>query len=117
MDTDWKDSANTLEDFAFRSSNDYKQNLINKQPPQTLGSMLKQSMDDHRNSMVNHPPHYTQHPSGVECVQITEHMTFCLGNAIKYIWRAGLKSPDPIMDLEKASFYINREIQRLKNSK
>ena len=38
--------------------------------------------------MVNHPPHYTNHPSGVECIQITEHMNFCLGNALKYIWRA-----------------------------
>ncbi|HEY7709056.1 MAG TPA: DUF3310 domain-containing protein, partial [Candidatus Entotheonella sp.] len=40
---------------------------------------------------VNHPPHYTTHQSGVECIQITEHMGFCLGNAIKYIWRADLK--------------------------
>lgn len=62
---------------------------------------------------VNHPPHYTQHPSGVECVQITEHMNFCLGNAIKYIWRAGLKGEDPIEDLKKARWYIDREIQRL----
>ena len=61
---------------------------------------------------VNHPAHYTAHPSGVECIQITEHMNFCLGNAIKYIWRAGLKSNDPILDLKKAVFYINREIDR-----
>jgi len=117
MDTDWRDSPSTLEDLAFRASNDYKQNLINKHPPQTLGDVIKQGMADHRDSMVNHPPHYTQHPSGVECIQITEHMPFCLGNAVKYIWRAGLKSNDPIMDLEKAAFYINREIQRLKDSK
>ena len=58
---------------------------------------------------VNHPSHYTNHPSGVECIQITEHMNFCLGNAIKYIWRAGLKQ-DAIQDLEKAVFYIQREI-------
>ena len=41
---------------------------------------------------VNYPPHYRAHASGVECIQITEHMNFCLGNAIKYIWRAGVKS-------------------------
>ena len=60
--------------------------------------------------LVNHPPHYTQHPSGVECIQITEHMNFCLGNALKYIWRADLKNG--IEDLEKAEWYIQREIDR-----
>ena len=41
---------------------------------------------------INHPEHYTSHPSGVECIEIAEHMNFCLGNALKYLWRAGLKS-------------------------
>jgi hypothetical protein len=63
---------------------------------------------------VNHPKHYNSHPSGVECITIVEHMTFCLGNAVKYIWRAGLKSPDAIQELEKARFYIDREIERLR---
>lgn len=61
--------------------------------------------------MVNHPPHYTKHPSGVECIQITEHMGFNLGNAIKYIWRADLKA-DAIEDLKKAVWYVSREIQK-----
>lgn len=60
--------------------------------------------------MVNHPPHYTNHPSGVECIQITEHMSFCLGNAIKYVWRADLKNG--LEDLKKAQWYIQREIER-----
>ncbi|WIC40287.1 hypothetical protein SEA_HOLLIDAY_93 [Gordonia phage Holliday] len=60
---------------------------------------------------VNHPQHYTDHPSGVECIQITEHMGFCLGNAIKYIWRADLKG-NAIEDLEKARWYLEREIRR-----
>lgn len=64
------------------------------------------------NDPVNHPQHYTGHPSGVECIQITEHMNFCLGNAIKYIWRCGQKG-DAIEDLRKAVFYIEREIIRL----
>lgn len=60
---------------------------------------------------VNHPAHYTAHPSGVECIQVTEHMSFCLGNAVKYIWRADLKH-DAIEDLRKAQWYLAREIER-----
>lgn len=60
---------------------------------------------------VNHPDHYTAHPSGVECIQITEHMNFCLGSALKYLWRVGLKG-DAIEDLKKARWYIDREIRR-----
>ena len=63
--------------------------------------------------IINQPLHYKLHPSGIECIQITEHMNFCLGNAIKYIWRAGLKSSSEIEDLRKARWYIDREIQRL----
>lgn len=63
---------------------------------------------------VNHPAHYTSHPSGVECIQVTEHMTFCVGNAIKYLWRAGLKgSASHVEDLKKARWYIEREIARV----
>ncbi len=58
---------------------------------------------------VNHPAHYTSHPSGVECIAITEHMTFLLGNAMKYIWRADRKA-DGLQDLKKARWYLDREI-------
>lgn len=61
--------------------------------------------------LVNHPPHYTSHPSGVECIDITEHMTFNIGNAMKYLWRAGLKAPLD-EDLAKAIWYIQRERDR-----
>ena len=61
--------------------------------------------------IVNQPPHYTEHPSGIECIQVTEHMGFNLGNAIKYIWRCDLKQ-DAIEDLKKAKWYIDREIDR-----
>lgn len=66
---------------------------------------------------VNHPPHYTSSPARcecgktIECIQVTEHLGFCLGNAVKYIWRADLKG-NAIEDLEKARFYIEREIAR-----
>jgi len=62
------------------------------------------------NDMVNHPPHYNQHPSGIECIEITEHMNFNLGNAVKYILRCDYKN-NKIEDLEKAMFYIDREIK------
>ena len=60
---------------------------------------------------VNHPRHYTGHPSGIECIEITEHLNFCVGNAVKYLWRAGLKGDD-IEDLRKAAWYVQREIDR-----
>ena len=63
------------------------------------------------NDPVNHPKHYTNDPSGIECIQITEHMGFNLGNAIKYIWRADLKA-DAIEDMKKAVWYIQREIAK-----
>lgn len=66
--------------------------------------------------LVNHPPHYTSHKSGVECIQITEHMGFNLGNAMKYIWRADLKN-DAIEDLRKSIWYIDREISLRERSK
>lgn len=61
--------------------------------------------------LVNHPPHYTSHPSGIECIDVVEHYGFSIGNAIKYLWRAGLKG-DAIEDLRKAAWYVNREIER-----
>ena len=66
--------------------------------------------------MVAQPPHYTSDPSGVECIQITRHRNFNIGNAIKYLWRAGLKDgggPKHIEDLRKAVWYIEDEIARL----
>lgn len=73
---------------------------------------MAESTDD----IVNHPPHYTAHASGVECITITEHMSFNLGNAMKYIWRSGDKGTQ-IVDLQKARWYIEREISRLNSLK
>lgn len=64
------------------------------------------------NDPVNYPKHYTCHPSGVECITVAEHMNFCRGNAMKYLWRAGEKENE-VEDLRKARWYIDREIQRL----
>lgn len=65
---------------------------------------------------VNHPPHYTGHASGVECIDITEEMGFNLGNVLKYVWRAGRKDQSPIIDLKKAAWYLQREIERLESN-
>ena len=64
---------------------------------------------------VNRPAHYTAYP--VEVIELTEHMNFCRGNAVKYLARAGLKDPDKeLEDLEKASWYVSREIARVKGA-
>ena len=64
---------------------------------------------------VNQPGHYISHPSGIECIEITRHHDFAIGNAIKYLWRAGLKdSNNEVQDLEKAAWYIQDKIKQLK---
>lgn len=65
--------------------------------------------------VVRQPSHYTSHPSGVECIEITKHMSFTLGSAMKYIWRCDLKK-DAIEDLKKAQEYLRIEID-LRESK
>jgi len=67
------------------------------------------------NDNVNHPKHYTNHPSGVEAIEITEHFNFNKGNAIKYIWRSSDKGKE-VEDLRKARWYIDREIARILNN-
>jgi hypothetical protein len=64
---------------------------------------------------VYHPAHYTSHPSGIETIEITEHMNFCLGNVIKYVMRAEHKGRT-LEDLKKARWYLDREIQKLENN-
>lgn len=68
--------------------------------------------DPHVRDAVNHPPHYNRHPAGIECIDVVEHLSFNLGNAIKYLWRAGDKG-DLDQDLRKAIWYIERERTRL----
>lgn len=72
---------------------------------------------------VNHPEWYTKHLSGIECITITRHYCFSIGNAIKYLWRAGLKKEQgledkqkEIEDLRKAIWYINDRIKQLENA-
>lgn len=71
--------------------------------------------------LISHPLHYNQHPSGIECIEIARHYCFDIGNAIKYLWRAGLKQEvgksdvaKEIEDLKKAKWYIDDRINQLK---
>ena len=66
---------------------------------------------------IHHPKHYTDHPSGVECVKIAQAFNYNLGNVIKYVWRAGLKTQDPLQDLQKAAKYIEFEIERVQRER
>lgn len=70
------------------------------------------------NDPINHPAHYTSSAAKcsscgqrIECIDVTESMPFTLGNAVKYLWRAGLKG-SAVEDLKKARWYLDREIQR-----
>lgn len=82
--------------------------------PQQLVDIVKEVSKPKDHDPVNHPSHYTSHPSGVECITITRHMTFNIGNVIKYVWRSGLKGEAPaVQDLKKAAFYLNDEIKRI----
>lgn len=76
---------------------------------------------ENKKDNVNHPEWYTKHPSGIECIEIARHYCFSIGNAIKYLWRAGLKQEvgksdvtKEIEDLEKAKWYIDDRIKQLK---
>lgn len=98
-------------DFPDMKFDAQKQLCLNHKPCSVHPETAKETPDP-----INHPPHYTSHPSGIECITVVEHMGFNLGNAIKYIWRADLKGAD-IQDLEKAAWYVNRELERRRKVK
>ena len=72
--------------------------------------VMRYLMETKKEDNVNHPKHYTSHSSGIECIEITRHYCFSIGNAIKYLWRAGLKVDAGLTDKQKELF---REIQSL----
>ncbi|MER7987005.1 DUF3310 domain-containing protein [Streptomyces noursei] len=78
---------------------------------ETMKAAFAATPSEPSRSAVERPPHYTSHPSGIECIEITKHMNFPLGNAVKYLWRADLKG-NVIEDLKKARNYIDIEIAR-----
>ena len=87
---------------------------------QLLKCFIDRKDKEQKTDSVNHPAHYNSHPSGIECIEIARHHNFNIGNTIKYLWRAGLKSEEgmedtdkQIEDLNKAIWYINDEIKRI----
>src|SRR5574343_1949349 len=98
-------------DCAYVATENHRVFLCALHPAKRVTGRKGHHMEDTQNDPVNRPMHYTAHPSGIECIQITEHMGFNLGNALKYIWRCDLKQ-DAIEDLKKAKWYIEREIAK-----
>ena len=87
---------------------------------QLLKCFIDRKDKEQKNDNVNHPAHYNSHPSGIECIEIARHHNFNIGNTIKYLWRAGLKSEEgmedtdkQVEDLNKAIWYIKDEIKRI----
>lgn len=114
-----------LEKDNFRNYETLKQEITYKRVEiyNIISELIEQestSKDDKVSDAVNHPSHYNQHPSGVECIDIARHYCFSIGNAIKYLWRAGLKRDSQltdkqkeIEDLNKAIWYIKDRIKEL----
>lgn len=87
---------------------------------QLLKCFIDRKEKEQKTDNVNHPSHYNSHPSGIECIEIARHHNFNIGNTIKYLWRAGLKSEEgmedtdkQVEDLNKAIWYIQDEIKRI----
>ena len=90
-----------------------------------MGDITKETYDRIKeDENVSHPSHYTwlKDKYGIEVIDITIHLDFDLGNAIKYILRAGHKIEEgydnrskTIEDLKKAIFYINDKIKTLED--
>lgn len=84
-------------------------------------SKYKYELDDgsikilENSDSVSNPPHYTEGWSNdAEVIDLTENLSFCAGNVVKYVCRAGRKDPDKhVEDLEKARWYLDREIARV----
>lgn len=113
---DYKENIFDCEDIKNDDSKLYKKIKEMQQMIESLS--LKKNQKEAAQDPVNHPSHYTSDPSGIECIQITRHRNFNIGNAIKYLWRAGLKDGNSdIQDLQKAVWYIQDEIERLQTQK
>lgn len=110
-----KDETRTaVDDFAYeRSPEDDELTLSSDFTRSALITAPKYKINNLPEE-VDHPAHYTSDPSGIECIEITRHRNFNIGNAMKYLWRNGLKDSDAqIEDLQKAIWYIQDEIKRL----
>ena len=107
---------NCLDSHINYIDHDFNEVLWIRGEKESIIDKLVDSLPEFKHDFVNHPKHYCYHPSGIECIEITRHHDFAIGNAIKYLWRAGLKdSNNEIQDLKKAVWYIQDKISQLEN--
>lgn len=113
--------CDTGEDYSFGKEGKYFAEHFEEVTPDVVDIYKRQGKV--QEGLVDHPLHYNSHPSGIECIEIARHYCFSIGNAIKYLWRAGLKQEvgksditKEIEDLEKAKWYIDDRIKQLKSS-
>ncbi len=99
-----------------------QEHLVKKDTFFKCFKLLVEGTEESKEDMVNHPSHYTwlKEKCGIEVIDITRHLDFCIGNSVKYLLRAGYKKDSSltdkekeIEDLKKAIFYINDKIQQL----
>ena len=122
ISTSTSKNYNPYRNFNRQNSTDrsYITNKVESNTESAYEELSKILKPEHR---VNHPSYY-QDPSGVECITVARHRDFNIGNALKYLWRAGLKKEEGISDIDKqiedlnkAIFYINDEINKLNDNK
>lgn len=111
--------CDTGEDYSFGKEGKYFAEHFEEVTPDVVDIHRRQGKV--QEGLVDHPLYYNSHPSGIECIEIARHYCFSIGNAIKYLWRAGLKQEvgksdvaKEIEDLEKAKWYIDDRIKQLK---
>lgn len=111
--------CDTGEDYSFGKEGKYFEEHFEEATPDVVDAHRR--LNKVQEGLVDHPLHYNSHPSGIECIEIARHYCFAVGNAIKYLWRAGLKqevgksdATKEIEDLEKAKWYIDDRIKQLK---
>lgn len=111
--------CDTGEDYTFGNAGKYFAEHFEEVTPDVIDAHRRQGKV--HEGLIDHPLHYNSHPSGIECIEIARHYCFSIGNAIKYLWRAGLKQEvgksdvtKEIEDLEKAKWYIDDRIEQLK---
>ena len=103
----------------YNARHHHKQRLLKgakkKVKPTWKQASVSTSAEPVKQDAVNHPAHYKA--GGIETIDFIEakQLTYNLGNVVKYITRAGVKNKAThIEDLEKAAWYLNREIKNLK---
>ena len=116
----WSENIDLKEEFGYSSIYKALYDLENKIENGELveSNSNPENVSQGKNDPVNHPSHYTDGKIEVIDFILDKKLNFTRGNAVKYISRAGKKNPEKeIEDLQKAAWYINKEIQRLQGDK